>query len=130
MPDSGRSHTYWGNYNLSAVGRGYSCSSTDSQQEACLVGLPRGAGGSFQYPHSVGTVHDPESGVVTGADPSQVWAASGASHDQERYPWADHTVGVPPTGSHNPCCSGGGCSHVGKELSVGGKKQAHRSPVQ
>lgn len=72
MSDSGRSHTYCGNYNLSAVGQGYSCSSTDSQLEACLVGLPQGAGGSFQYPHSVGTVHDPGSGAVTEAVPSQV----------------------------------------------------------
>lgn len=48
VPDSGRIHTYCGNYNLSAVGQGYSCSSTDSQYEAYLLGLPQGAGGSCQ----------------------------------------------------------------------------------
>lgn len=31
VPDSGMSRTYCGSYNLSAVGQGYSCSSTDSQ---------------------------------------------------------------------------------------------------
>lgn len=30
VSDSGSSQTYCGNYNLSVVGRGYSCSSTDS----------------------------------------------------------------------------------------------------
>lgn len=72
VPDSGTSHTCCGSYNLSAVGQGYYCSSTDSQSEACLVGQPQGAGGSFQHPHSAGTVHDPGSGAVTEAAPSQV----------------------------------------------------------
>lgn len=93
------------------------------------MGLPQGAGGSFQYPHSVGTVRDPGSGAVTEAAPSQVQAASGASRAQERCPWLDHTEGVLPTSSRSPCCSGGGCSCVGKELLVGGN-QGHRTRVQ
>lgn len=36
------------------------------------MGLPRGAGGSFQHPRSAGTVRDPGSGAVTEAAPSRV----------------------------------------------------------
>lgn len=93
------------------------------------MGLPQAAGGSFRYHHSVGTVHDPGSGAVTEAAPSRVQAASGASRAQERCSCLDHTAGVLPTSSHSPCCSGGGCSCVGKELLVGGN-QAHRTRVQ
>lgn len=129
MPDSGRSHTYCGSYNLFVVGQGYSCSSTDSRQEACSPGLPQGAGESFQYPRSTGTVRDPGSGAVTEAAPSQVLAASGASRVQEKRPCLGHTEGALPTSSHSPCCSGGGCSCVGKELLAGGN-QAQRTRVQ
>lgn len=93
------------------------------------MGLGRGAGGNLQCPRSVDIVHDPGSGAVTEAAPSQVQAASGASHAQERCPWLGHTEGVLPTSSHSPCCSDGGCSCEGKELLVGGN-QAHRTRVQ
>lgn len=107
----------------------YSCSSTDSLAETCLVGLPQGPGGSFRCPHLLGTVHDPDSGAVTEAASSQVQTASGASHALERYPWLSHTEGVLPTNSHIPYCSGGGCSSVGKGLLMGGN-QMHLTQVQ
>lgn len=94
-----------------------------------MLSLPQGAGGSFRFPHSVDTVHDPGSGAVTEAAPSQVQAASGASRAQERCSCLAHTEGALPTGSRSPCCSGGGCSCVGKELMVGGN-QAHWTQVQ
>lgn len=86
-------------------------------------------GGNFQYPHSVGTVHDPGSGAVTEAAPSQVQAASDASRAQEKWPCLDHTESDHPTSSHSSCYSGGGCSRGGKELMVGGN-QAHWTQVQ
>lgn len=120
--DSGRSHTYCGNCNLSAAGPGYSCSSTDFLSEACWA--RRGAGGSLRCPRSAGTVRDPGSGAATGAAPSRVLAASGASRGRERSPWPDRTEGAPPTRSRSPCrCPGGGCSCVGKELLVGGNQE-------
>lgn len=66
---------------------------------------------------------------MTGAAPSPEQVASGASHARESCPWVDHTEDVLPTRSQSPCCSGGGCSHVGKELLVGGT-QAHLTHVQ
>lgn len=127
--DSGSFQTYCGNYNSSAEGQGYSCSSTDSQYEACLVGLPQRTGGSFQRPHSVGTVRDPGSGAVTEAVPSREPAASGASRVPLSCPWRDRTEGVRPTSSHSLHCSDGGYSHGGKELLEDGD-QAHWTRVQ
>lgn len=127
--DSGRFQTYCGNYNSSAARWGYSCSSTDSQDEACWVGLPQRTGGSFQRPHSVGTVHDPGSGAVTETAPSREPAASGASRVLQSCPWRDRTEGVRPTSSHSQCRSDGGYSHGGKELLEGGN-QARWTRVQ
>lgn len=127
--DSGSFQTYCGNYSSSAARWGYSCSSTDSQDEACLVGLPQRTGGSFQRPHSVGTVHDPGSGAVTEAAPSRQPAASGASRVPQSCPWRDRTEGVRPTSSHSQRRSDGGYSHGRKELLEGGN-QAHWTRVQ
>lgn len=127
--DSGSFQTYCGNYNSSAARWGYSCSSTDFQDEACLVGLPQRTGGSSQHPHSVGTVRDPGSGAVTEVAPSRVPAASGASRVPRSCPWRDRTEGVRPTSSHSQRCSDGGYSHGGKELLEGGN-QAHWTHVQ
>lgn len=129
VSDSGSFQTYCGNYNSSAVSWGYSCSSTDFQDEACLVGLPQRTGGSFQRRHSVGTVHDPESGAVTEAAPSREPAASGASHVPQSCPWRVRTEGVHPTSSHSQRHSDGDYSRGGKELVEGGN-QAHRTHVQ
>lgn len=120
--ESGSFQTYCGNYNSSAEGQGYSCSSTDSQCEAWLVGLPQRTGGSFQHPHSAGTVRDPESGAVTEAGPSREPAASGASRVPLSCPWRDRTEGGRPTSSRSLRCSDGGYSHGGKELLEGGNQ--------
>lgn len=119
---SGSFQTYCGNYNSSAEGQGYSCSSTDSQYEAWLVGLPQRTGGSFQRPHSAGTVRDPGSGAVTEAGPSREPSASGASRVPLSCPWRDRTEGVRPTSSRSLRCSDGGYSHGGKELLEGGNQ--------
>lgn len=127
--DSGSFQTYCGNYNSSAARWGYSCSSTDSLDEASLVGLPQRTGGSFQRPHSVGTVHDPGSGAVNEAATSREPAASGASHVPQSCPLRDRTEGVRPTSSHSQRRSEGGYSRGGKELLEDGN-QAHWTRVQ
>lgn len=120
-PDFGRFHTCLGSCNPFAVAQGYFCSSTDFLRLGCLQRRRRGAGGSLPYFRSTDTVHEPGSGDVTEVALFQTRPASGASL---RSPRPDRTGGVRPTGSHNPCCSGGGCAGGGKGQMVGWK-QAH-----
>lgn len=128
MPDSGRTRTCCENCNLS-VDQGYSCSSTDSQSEACLLGLPQVADGSSRCHRSADTVRDSGNDAVSEAAPSRGQTASDASRALVRCPLLDHTEDALPTSSHSPCCSGGGCSCEGKKPMVDGN-QVYWTQVQ